>query len=522
MEFKLLSETEWAYPDTPLTTETPEISLEAAAGGHTGFQILAKACAGSVSILWDDKPLSADIFSLLPVVVDENTAPGLMTTTDYESCKGYVTKKAPFEVYDALMPYDKMKTGSSRAFYIRISVSEGAEPSVCTGRLVYKTGREECTIRISCRVHPVKIPSLFEASLGMLNFFDYDNLFLQHNVPRGSESYWSLFRQYVRMQLSLRCTHILLPPGSPLYHDGQLEGFDFSDAETAGRIALEEGAPFLCGGHIAHWNEWTENEYYPIWDADTGVTTLNGYFQLKKYFTGWADVIRRNNWSNQMCQSLADEPQIHNAGTYRILAAVFRKFLPGIPIIEAVETADLGGGVDIWVPKQDTYEKNREVYDLLKKNGEELWFYTCAFPAGPTMNRSMDLPLTVTRAVLWLGAAYRLTGFLHWGFNFYIGEDIFRKSCCPHKGKLLPAGDAHIVYPGDGFVLPSIRLEAQRAGAEDYELLWQLIKKDPQKADKIIASVCTSFTSYTRDAGVLLKARRSLFQALCSDRETDF
>ena len=61
-----------------------------------------------------------------------------------------------------------------------------------------------------------------------------------------------------------------------------------------------------------------------------------------------------------------------------------------------------------------------------------------------------------------------------------------------------------------------------RAGAEDYELLWQLIKKDPQKADKIIASVCTSFTSYTRDAGVLLKARRSLFQALCSDRETDF
>ena len=98
MEFKLLSETEWAYPDTPLTTETPEISLEAAAGGHTGFQILAKACAGSVSILWDDKPLSADIFSLLPVVVDENTAPGLMTTTDYESCKGYVTKKAPFEV----------------------------------------------------------------------------------------------------------------------------------------------------------------------------------------------------------------------------------------------------------------------------------------------------------------------------------------------------------------------------------------------------------------------------------------
>ena len=49
---------------------------------------------------------------------------------------------------------------------------------------------------------------------------------------------------------------------------------------------------------------------------------------------------------------------------------------------DAVETTNLGGGIDIWVPKQDTYEKWRDSYELLKEAGEEMWFYTCAFPAG--------------------------------------------------------------------------------------------------------------------------------------------
>ena len=61
----------------------------------------------------------------------------------------------------------------------------------------------------------------------------------------------------------MRCTHILLPPGEAVYRDGAPAGFDFSFAQQAGRIALEEGAAFLCGGHVAHWHEWDDSEYYP-------------------------------------------------------------------------------------------------------------------------------------------------------------------------------------------------------------------------------------------------------------------
>ena len=150
--------------------------------------------------------------------------------------------------------------------------------------------------------------------------------------------------------------------------------------ETAGRIAAEEGAPYLCGGHIAHWSEWTGEEYFLAWDPSTGVTTQEGYLQLRRYFTAWAGIVRENGWEGRMTQALADEPQQGNSRTYRILACIFRRFLPGVPIIDAVETTDLGGGIDIWVPKQDTYEKWQDAFRTLQDAGEEIWFYTCAFP----------------------------------------------------------------------------------------------------------------------------------------------
>lgn len=146
-----------------------------------------------------------------------------------------------------------------------------------------------------------------------------------------------------------------------------------------------------------------------------------------------------------------------------------------------------------------------------------MWFYTCAFPAGPIMNRSMDLPLTASRAVLWMGALYRLSGFLHWGFNYYIGNDIWHSACCPHKGALLPAGDAHIVYPGKNGPLRSMRFEAQRAGAEDYELLMQAVQSAPEKTDALIRKVCTSFRNYTREGSILTEEKNNLIQRLESE-----
>lgn len=517
MRFSVFTDTDWLYPDSQHST-LRDVRLDTALGGHAGVQILGDHLDSdaTIEIQWSNgKALSVELFQLMPVGVNENTSPTLMTTTDYESCKHFVTRKAPFYVYDALKPISgKISAGCRFALYLCIETTKNDIPGIYGGNIKVTTNGETFLLPLSCNVHNLIIPELKSAKLGMLNFFDYDGLATQHQVEKGSAEYWELFRQYVRAQILMHCTHILLPAGEAIYVDGKVVGFDFTSAEKAGQIALEEGAVYLCGGHIAHWHEWDESEYYPNWDQTLGITTSEGYLQMRLYFSQWADVIHRNQWESCMTQALADEPQTHNDRTYRILASMCRKFLPGIPIIDAVETTNLGGGIDIWVPKQDTYEKWRDEYEALKAAGEEMWFYTCAFPAGPAMNRSMDLPLTVSRVVLWMGAYYRLSGFLHWGFNYYIGEDIWNSACCPHKGALLPAGDAHIVYPGSDGPWRSMRFEAQRSGAEDYEIIMQALAIIPDEADKLILRVCKDFRNYTHNGVEVLSARKELLKLL--------
>ncbi|MEG2086921.1 MAG: DUF4091 domain-containing protein [Angelakisella sp.] len=525
MQLSIFSQAEWTFPDTPLGEQTTG-ELELPRGGHGGFQLLGgRLSAGTVvtaQVVWE-KPSeqtpapTAELFELLSVGVNENTDSTLMTTTDYSRCRDFVTRQAPFRVYDALRPLDGAAVRGERlALYCRLTAPPELPAGSYRGVLRVTAGAETAVVALRCGVHQAVVPPVGKGRLGMVNFCYYENIAKQHGVAGDSPAYWELFRRYVAIQLELRCTHIVLPAGEPVRDSaGAIVGFDFTRAEHAGKIAIEAGAPCLCGPSVAHWQGGgDETVYYLQWEKTTSTLSLQGYLQLKLYFTAWAQVVERNGWQQRIAQSLADEPQVYNDTTYRALAAVLRKFLPYALILEAVETVNLGGGIDVWVPKQDTFEKERKAYTQLMEAGETMWFYTCAFPAGKIMNRSMDLPLTACRAVLWMGFGYGLSGFLHWGLNYYIGDDLWNSACCPHKGKLLPAGDAHLVYPDGKQVLPSMRLEQQRNGAEDYELLTQLAERDPQLATALQRQVCTSFRDYLTDGRQFEAVHAALLAAL--------
>ena len=55
-----------------------------------------------------------------------------------------------------------------------------------------------------------------------------------------------------------------------------------------------------------------------------------------------------------------------------------------------------------------------------------------------------------------------------------------------------------------------MRFEAQRAGAEDYELLVQALEIEPAQTEEIIRSVCTDFRNYTRNGSDVISARLKL------------
>ena len=121
------------------------------------------------------------------------------------------------------------------------------------------------------------------------------------------------------------------------------------------------------------------------------------------------------------------------------------------------------------------------------------------------------------RILHWLNFKYGLTGYLHWGANYWSENPIENTQPVINQGRtLLPPGDAFITYPNRArrTFYSSIRLEQMREGIEDYALLEALGKKRPEEARRIAADAMQSPTEYVRDPRKFRSIHRALLEAL--------
>ncbi|MBQ2734057.1 MAG: DUF4091 domain-containing protein, partial [Clostridia bacterium] len=424
------------------------------------------------------------------------------------------TREAPFWVYDVTKNVcDGIEAGRG-AFFIRINVALDAPVSENGLTLGISVGGEEINIPVSLKIYNVQIPALSNAEYHMINWIYYDRVARQHNVEPYSEEYMDVMRNYLLNQLDMRNDYLMIPRGEPVRDgEGRVVDFDFSNAEKIGKLALEMGFSYILGGFVIEWKEWKLPELFLLWEKDTEVTTIEAYRQLKLYFTRANELIEKNGWRDCYMQCLMDEPQFNNSAAYRIVAGICRKCIPGVRINDPVESTDLGGALDVWVVKQAVFEKYLEDYKKLQAMGEEIWIYTCGFPANKVMNRVMDLPLTASRLPMWMCYKYGCNGFLHWGYHCH-NEEERNDTCYKVREKRFPAGNAHVVYLAEDGPVYSVRGHLQRTGAEDYELLNILGKKDKKTALDIIEKVCRTFDDYEADAAALDNARRELLEAI--------
>jgi len=121
----------------------------------------------------------------------------------------------------------------------------------------------------------------------------------------------------------------------------------------------------------------------------------------------------------------------------------------------------------------------------------------------------------------WINFRYGVTGYLHWGYNYWGKHDPYRELAIPWDGGLqyLPAGDAWIVYPGKEGPLDSIRFEAMRDGINDYELLSRFAEKDRDAAATLAARHVLDFDKYQTDVAAFRATRRELLEKLTAGVE---
>jgi hypothetical protein len=119
----------------------------------------------------------------------------------------------------------------------------------------------------------------------------------------------------------------------------------------------------------------------------------------------------------------------------------------------------------------------------------------------------------------WLNFSEHLTGYLHWGLNFW-GPDPFGT-----PSDTLPPGDTHVIYPGSAGPLNSIRWEIERESLEDFEYLHLLTAKmadvkkrfpaatwlDPERrAMELCRRVVPRITATERDPAKIESVRREV------------
>lgn len=527
MKYGVFSANEFVYTDTDPEQGKRKITLLAAQNSFACAQIYCKELE-CLSVEWipveGAEAVAMELNRLIAVYVDKNTSEDFDMVLPQGTVVDYVAHLAPFYVFDAMEPVAlpaNLQTQDDRlALYLRFPTA-GLPAGTYSGTVKLQTIYETVEIPVSLEIAAVAVPE--KETLRVTNWFNIEGMATYHGVEPWSEEHWKMIEAYGRMMRAGRQTDFWIPR-QMLEYSREKNGmyrFNFSKIERLIRLYLSLGFRYIEGTILLHRIDWHSGEFWVrINEKNVPALTEEAYPFLYSYYTSWYAFLKQNGWDKITTQHVGDEPQIGAARDYRILAGMIHKWMPGVKIIEAVETTELDGAVDVWVPKSIHFETEREEYEKKRKYGDEFWYYTCCFPGGKYLNRLLDEELIRTRYLHWANELFDLTGYLHWGLNIYQAGSTpnpFATAMSwaddPERNPL-PAGDTHILYPKEKQVLSSARFEMMRAGCEDYELLQLLKAKDPAAADAIVKRCVRSFTDYTTDVSAFEAAYRELLAQL--------
>ena len=518
MKYTAVSSSEWTYPDiTEYKTASQTLKCHAARGGWLTGQILLTEIEdmGGISC----EPTGAisgfdfELYEMVPIFVDK--APMEIE----QQAPLYPNRRGPFYIYDCMKPLgaDISAMDNVVALYISAHVPESFAPGTYTGSLNISLGSNKTEIPVRFFVHEAILP---KETLKFSTWYNPRCMAKYHNVDLGSDEYKRLDLLYHKMMRRMHMNTLRVDIGVGIRQVGENKyAFDFSKFEEYVKMGISQGFKYFKTPSIGGRKSWYESTIY-LNRGEIPCLSYEGYAYLSQYLGEFDKLLKRNGWTDMFYFSIADEPNEVNATEYRALCGMVRHLLPGIKLFDAMSHTPVYGSLDVYVPLNSEYEKHMEVFERLRGSGDELWHYVCCGPRGEGyINRFMDYPLLATRYLFWGNYKYNLTGYLHWAVNQYQpDQDPFTNNWPKHTNAgnscILPPGDSHIIYPGEGEPWMSMRLEAHRESAEEYEILLAIAQKDKDAADKLCGKCFTGFNNVENDPAVFDEVRVEMLETL--------
>ena len=523
------------FPDDKPGSNESDQAWPVPRNGHASIQIAIRSARELAEFKAEAGPLESNGSKLdvqtrwVDYVPVGSNPPG----TPYDE----VVRKAPGLFPDPLrekFPF-RLPADKTYAVWVTVGVPAAAQPGEYQGRLRLSNGNDELSsVAFKVRVADATVPA--QQTLKVTNWFDLDAASLRRHFKIGEEfspAYWQLLENLGRVMAD-HGQNVMLTPVARLAIpriEGGAIAYDFSrldrwveSFEKAGVIGTIEGGHLLSRASGFHTPmvvpALVVERGQPVWkNLDPADPQAEKY--LRGFLAALYGHLKQKGWEKRYIQHIHDEPHGREASVYRQYAQIIRASLPGIPTIDAVgldqDISFFADVADIWVPVLGSFDRDVDkVHNHVSKGGQA-WFYTCIVPQGRYLNRFIDLSLLKVRLLHWFNFRHDLTGFLHWGGNYW-GPEPFNnvQRVINDNRTLLPAGDNALVYPDPerNSVLSSIRLEAMREGIEDYELLSVFAKSQTVEAKRLAADVIPHMDDYIRSPEAFRKYHQRLLESV--------
>ena len=526
-EAGLLNPLEAVYPDSNNVKFKNTFTTNIVKNTPAEVHILIKSEIGNLISFstQSDKIKNVNWSVIEPVPVEQNTGIDSRTEQFLGVINPHVIRRAPFEVFEVIHP---LKEKSIRTKYryslIRLTVNPEnfkSNKDYIINISISDKLKNLKKLKLKIKVHPVLIPNLIDSNFFYTNWFNLQKMEEKHHVKRWSKKWYKMLDKYAQIMAKGRQNCIIIPKELISLKNNKII-LDEKKMISFIKIFKKYGFTYFESPHLLGRGE-NDN-----WGNPELITSLRkkGYysFEGKKEIDTIIHKIKKftskYNLKNQWLQHISDEPTDINAKCYQDAAKQIKSIYPEIKIMEATNAKEsLSGSIDLWCPLINDFQENEEFFRDRERKGEKVLIYTCLVPGGKWLNRTLDMERIRQVYFGWAGSKYNTFGYLHWGLNQYkanpfIQSVVKHPSPAASSNNYLPAGDTHVIYPGEDGPLSSIRFEAHRLGIEDYEILEILKSKNPSKHSKFIKKLFINYTNYSLSIKKYMRIKRRVLKSI--------
>lgn len=454
-----------------------------------------------------------------------------------------VLRTAPGLYPDPLMPIDNLRNVAKqwRSLWIKVAIPPDFTPGSYEIKLkLLLTAKEEICVQNGTFTLAVLAPVFPKQKLIHTQWFHTDCIFTQYGVECWSEAHWILLGKYIRNAAEHGINMLLTPLWTPpldtdvggerptvqlldISKAGNKYSFDFTRLERWIKLALDAGIEYFEMAHL-----------FTQWGAKCAPKIIvNEHGSDKKLF-GWhtaATSTEYCNFLNQLLPALkiflkaqhifaqsyfhlSDEPNMTNIESYRAARDVVKDLLSDCKIIDALSKVAFydQGLIKHPIPA------NNHIEPFVERHIPNLWTYYCVSQREKVPNRFFVFPSARNRIMGVLMYKYNITGFLHWGFNFWYTQYSIDQNIDPFKvtdaGRAFGGGDSFLVYPGLDEPIDSLKYEVHYEALQDLRALRLLETKIGRQATLEVLenelNAPLTMTEYPRSAQWLLDLRSKI------------